>query len=717
MRSLIIDNYDSMTFNLFQLLSEVNGEEPLVLKNDEHDWAYIKTLDFDNIVVSPGPGSAENPGDFGVSRDAILKSDRPVLGVCLGMQGIAHLYGARIVRAPEPMHGRISLVRHTGEGLFEALPDPLTVVRYHSLTVARPLPAALEPEAWTDDGLIMALRLRGRPVWGVQFHPESICSERGHALLENFRRLTQRASRCGHASRRRPGGRRHAVPGFAAPAATGRACERRLHVRRKPLEWDAESLFMGLFSDSPHAFWLDSSRVEKGLSRFSFMGDAAHPEAEVIAYDVRAHTVRVHRGDTVMLRGERVFDLLRERLAATRTVCEEEPPFDFWDGYVGYFGYELQHDLGTGPRHASRAPDAAFIRPVAFLAIDHERGELWLACSAANGDERRARDWLDGMERRLEHLPAAPPLSTPQSGAPLVCRLRHDAAAYHALIERCREALWAGESYEICLTNEITAPLRAAPLAVYRHLRRLNPAPYAAYLKLPGATVMCSSPERFLKIDRMGWMESKPIKGTCPRDPDPDHDRRLALGLQTSEKERAENLMIVDLLRNDLGLVAEIGSVHVPKLMAVESYQTVHQLVSTVRGRLHPELSPVDAVRATFPGGSMTGSPKRRTLDIIDALEGGPRGVYSGAIGFLSHNGCVDLNIVIRSIVADEQCMSIGCGGAITVLSDPAQEFAEILLKARAPLEALALAATGCKDGWRLHGSETLAQNAQGGLD
>jgi para-aminobenzoate synthetase len=260
---------------------------------------------------------------------------------------------------------------------------------------------------------------------------------------------------------------------------------------------------------------------------------------------------------------------------------------------------------------------------------------------------------------------------------------------YLADIATCEQHLRDGESYELCLTNSIAAELDVDPLALYIELRRVNPAPFASYLRFGDLAVLSSSPERFLSVDREGGAEAKPIKGTSPRGADADEDTRLAARLRDDEKNRAENLMIVDLLRNDLGSVCAVGSVEVPSLMAVESYETVHQLVSTVRGQLRPGTSAVECARACFPPGSMTGAPKLRTVEILARLEGRARGIYSGAVGYFGLGGGCDLSVTIRTIVLDGATATIGAGGAIVLQSDPEQEYEEMLLKALAPLRAI----------------------------
>nr|WP_272902471.1 aminodeoxychorismate synthase component I [Brevibacterium daeguense] len=266
---------------------------------------------------------------------------------------------------------------------------------------------------------------------------------------------------------------------------------------------------------------------------------------------------------------------------------------------------------------------------------------------------------------------------------------RHDKQHYLDLIRRCQELIRAGETYEVCLTNMLEFPQGLSPLPTYLRLRAAARVPYGALLRCGSFSVLSASPECFLRVDADGWVETRPIKGTRPRGLTGVQDAELMAELTSSEKDRAENLMIVDLARNDLSRVCEHGSVHVPALFHVESFPSVHQLISTVRGRLRPQRTGFDAIRAAFPGGSMTGAPKRRTLRIIDDLEDGPRGVYSGALGWISLSGALELSVVIRTAVVTEDRATFGVGGAITALSDPEEEYEETLVKARTIASAL----------------------------
>ncbi len=636
MPALIVDNYDSFTYNLVHMVAAISGSAPIVIRNDEMTWDQVRRLEFDSVIISPGPGRPENPRDFGISARLIAEAadgNFPLLGVCLGHQGIAHHFGGRVVQAPEPVHGRSAEILHDGDQLFAEVPERFSAIRYHSLIVGEPLPPELRKIAWTSDGVVMALRHITRPIWGVQFHPESICTQYGDAILRNFLPLA------------------HARASVTTISIPRRERTIRVHARQIPLPVSPETLFRGLFARERYAFWLDSSLVSAD-SRFSYMGAAS--EALPAPF----------------------LDTLDREL---RDIQVDAPPlpFAFTGGYVGYLGYELKAECGAPGKHRSPFPDACLLRVDRFLAIDHAENRLWLV-SCGEPDRE--------IERRIAALSDSPIIRA--STAEPCYKLATDRAEYLRLIDACRSRIAAGESYEICLTNQLRVATDASPLAYYEALRKLNPAPHSAYLHLDGISVACSSPERFLRVDASGIVESRPIKGTIRRGSTPDEDAALRASLASSEKNRAENLMIVDLTRNDLGRVCRTGTVRVPQMMEVETYATVHQLVSTITGELAPGATAIDCIRAAFPGGSMTGAPKLRTLEILDELEPEARGIYSGSIGYIGFNGAADLNIVIRTAVFHRGVAGIGVGGAIVYQSQPEDEWDEMLLKAQALLRA-----------------------------
>jgi para-aminobenzoate synthetase len=365
---------------------------------------------------------------------------------------------------------------------------------------------------------------------------------------------------------------------------------------------------------------------------------------------------------------------------------------------VGYFGYELKAECGGKLNHSSTLPDAIFLLADRMIAIDHQEQTIYLLCLIRPGQTASAENWFETIKHQIDHLPPLLSVIPQKKETPIIFRLSRSEKTYLDDIEKCLQEIYEGETYQVCLTNQIHADTTVDPLEFYRLLRRINPAPYAAFLRFGDVGIACSSPERFLQIDRQGWVETKPIKGTLPRGKTPQEDFILRDRLQNSEKDRAENLMIVDLLRNDLGRVCKVGTVHVSKLMAVETYATVHQLVTTIRGQLRDNMSAVDCIRNAFPGGSMTGAPKLRTMEIIDRLEQEARGVYSGSIGFLGLNGSANLNIVIRTAVMTAQQTSIGIGGGIVALSHPRMEFEETMLKAKALIYAMMITNCGVVD-------------------
>jgi para-aminobenzoate synthetase len=443
-------------------------------------------------------------------------------------------------------------------------------------------------------------------------------------------------------------------------------------VRELDHALDGESVYRELLARESTAFWLDGSLTDRAERRVSVLGTTAGADAEVV---VRA----VSDGD--------VFAELQDLLAAKRARLDVVPANladVFSGGYVGYFGYELKALTGGAVAHESPTPDALWIWANRFIVLDHD-SDRTLLVAVHPPEDLDAAGWLDRAEASAASwwMGSDPPAI---AALDLESRLEQDRETYLAGIDACRLALEAGETYEVCLTNRVRLPPVSDPLDFYLWQRGRNPAPYAAFLRYGDLAIASSSPERFLTVDADGWAECRPIKGTASREPDPVQDELAAKALAEDEKTRAENLMIVDLIRNDLGRVSEPGTVQVPQLMAVESYETVHQLVTTVRGKLRPEIDAIDAVRACFPPGSMTGAPKIRTMELLDELEWSARGVYSGALGYLTVDGRADLSVVIRTAVMTPDSTVVGAGGAIVLDSDPDAEYDEMVLKATATI-------------------------------
>jgi len=709
MSTLLVDNYDSYTYNVYHLLAAASGEEPIVVHNDVVSWRALSRWDFDAIVLSPGPGHPARWHDFGVCADILRFSEAPVLGVCLGHQGLGHVLKAKVATAPAIMHGRLSQVRHTGTGLFAGIPQDFSVVRYHSLAVTGSLGEEGREIAWTADGVVMGIEHASRPLWGVQFHPESICTEHGHRLFENFYALARERRPPGKGVLKRP-----SVPPRRCAKRSAGESTARLHVREYAGEAECESLFSELFGAQRHAFWLDSAERPTRLGQCSYLGGSLGEHRLVLEYDVDAGVLTAHDTAGTHEREETIFQALEREIAARALPSPAAPARGPAGGFVGYLGYECKADCGSANAHSSDVPDAVQLFANRMVAVDHAARRSWaIAVSLDEPDARDAEAWLDRVQPAIQasldrgasdfdptadHTGSAPSGSLSPS-QPVVFRVGRGREQYLADILRSQSALGAGESYEVCLTDQIHTDAKPDPWYLYRGLRRSNPAPFAAFLKLGDVHVLSSSPERFLSVDRERKVMARPIKGTAPRSADPAEDAATRRQLAADEKTFAEHLMIVDLLRNDLGRVCEVDTVRVPELMAIEQYATVHQMISNIEGVLEAGRSCIDCVRACFPGGSMTGAPKLRTMEIIDDIEREARGVYSGAIGWFGLDGTVDLSIVIRTIVMRAGAgTTIGAGGAIVMQSDPQEEFEEILLKARAPMAAIARAMSDSGD-------------------
>ena len=467
----------------------------------------------------------------------------------------------------------------------------------------------------------------------------------------------------------------------------------RQRILRHPVAgWsDPAAAFGILHSGAVNAFWLDGGAG--AASGMSYIGAGN----QVVTASVTHNTVTLGSGGQVLDRT--IFDFLRGQPVLTGEAIGA--PL----GWVGWFGYELRAQTMPGHGSAtsgirsrvSRYPDAALLRIDRLVAFDHAARSVHLIALGDTWTGELAR-WRDGTLAALASRTGAP--LPPTTGGVAVSgavppvpataiRWRDTDEEYLAKIAACQLAIVEGEAYQLCLTTEIAVDVRPDPLATWLELRRASPSHHGGFLRIGDVSLLSSSPEQFLSLDSAGVLESRPIKGTRPRGSTPADDNRLRSELAASEKERAENLMIVDLMRNDLGRVCEVGSVSVPSLLQVETYAQVHQLVSTVRGRLAADQGAIEAIEACFPAGSMTGAPKLRATELLDALESRPRGLYSGAFGYVGFDGTLDLAMVIRSIVLDADGATIGTGGGITALSVPDEELAEMKLKAAALLRVL----------------------------
>jgi anthranilate synthase component 1/para-aminobenzoate synthetase len=466
---------------------------------------------------------------------------------------------------------------------------------------------------------------------------------------------------------------------------------------------DPARLFESLFGGSARAVWLDSSLPPAGnaaaeRSRFSILADDGGPFGQSVRHSSGRTQVSVGNAS---VRIEGPFFRWLDGVWGRRSLrAPGDYPCEFTLGWLGYLGYELKRETG-GSDVTAETPDACLLFAGRAVVLDHVEHTVWLLAL----DTADAAGWL-ATARTATEAAAGSAAAAGGSGAvgdsapgraPLDFTARDSEVAYKAKITEAQHQIAEGNTYEVCLTTALTAELDAAapgPWRSYLALRRRNPAPFASYLRFGDLTVASTSPERFLRIAADGGMRAEPIKGTRHRDSDPARDALLRHELESSPKDRAENIMIVDLLRNDLSHFAVPGSVSVSRLCAIESYATVHQMVSTIDARLRPGMPRAEAVAACFPAGSMTGAPKVSTMAILDRLEGAARGVYSGAIGYFSLNGATDLAVAIRTLVRTEQAgggagLSLGVGGAITADSSPQEEYEEIRTKAFGVLSAL----------------------------
>ncbi|WP_459610471.1 aminodeoxychorismate synthase component I [Corynebacterium urogenitale] len=494
----------------------------------------------------------------------------------------------------------------------------------------------------------------------------------------------------------------------------------------EPYAQTSSIIFPGGEHSGPLGFTLKHWVVDQGPSHGS--GRYEIEDEGAVATSLRSVVAEAHAGRATF------YDVLRAGL--TPQLVNSQVDDEFSLGWVGAFGYELKHHsemvrhspTAISQPHTGDLPDAMLLWADRAIVVDHARQVmqvLYLEPVHRDGSDheiadnvamaRAQRKWATTTCAQLEELvraasaqetakeadyehptahsehPSAHSVepSAHHVEAPLRFRFDQNHAQYLASIRRAQQSIAAGDSYEICLTNTAEGPSLSNPWQAYLKLRTTSPVPYGSYLRFGDVHVLSASPERFLSVSEAGQLSAKPIKGTRPRSGMGRNSDWWRRDLMESEKDRAENLMIVDLLRNDLSMVAAPGTVRVTRLLGIESYSHVHQMVSTIEAQLAEGKTAVDALEVAFPGGSMTGAPKVRTMELIEDMERRARGLYSGAIGWLGLGGAADLAITIRTLVTDRSATTFGVGGAIVADSDPEAEWQEILVKASALLEAL----------------------------
>jgi len=461
-----------------------------------------------------------------------------------------------------------------------------------------------------------------------------------------------------------------------------------------------------LIKDNPYSFFLDSGMDPQRLGRYSFLGSEPF-----LVMSSRGSEITLVRGREHEVQHGNPFDAIGKLLEIYR-VDHCPAPVPFLGGAVGYFSYDLCHFIERLPSTAIddlKLSESHFAFYDTVVAFDHLEGKAYLVATGFPETEegqrlRRARLRLEAMKDWLHAASPSQEASLPrrerlgegefqpiQENRKVLLKSNFTPEEYIKAVDRVREYIAAGDVFQVNLSQRFEADLKIPPYELYKRLRMVNPAPFASYLNFQGMTIVSASPERFLKVHG-DLVETRPIKGTRPRGRDPVEDERLAQELTHSTKDRAENVMIVDLERNDLGRVCRYGTVKVTELAILETFPTVFHLTSTVVGRLRRGKSNIDLLKATFPGGSITGAPKVRAMEIIDELEPTRRSVYTGSIGYLSFNADMDINIVIRTFLIKEGKAYFQAGGGIIYDSDSEAEYMETLDKAKALIRALQLA-------------------------
>ena len=774
-RILFIDAYDSFSQNIIALLEGLlQVEVDLIhidnkLYNSSNEQFLRLLSSYDAVVAGPGPGNPYNARDVGLIKklwDLEGEHLLPVLGICLGFQSLALSCGACVERLREPRHGVVAKVVHDGQSIFRGLVD-VQAVQYHSLQVqigsekqfgsgldGAGLPygidnvcESLEPLAWDLDNVangavLVAMKHASKPFWGVQYHPESICTNTdGAKIMLNWweeaeiwksKNRPNKTLKQNTALRRSQG---HMVNGNEPfkDLLPPKELDATLGSQSKAISFtsfECNTLTVLDIYDALQQLQYSAVVLESATNASGGPVNSETGQKSVVGV-YSSNTLKLHyyiaekelviqqaSGSTVLRRKvQNIWPFLANLLSSQR-VCDGPAESPFWGGFIGYISYEAGLDTidVTPPSEKcdKRRPDICLAWINESIVVDHVEKTVWVQSIGRNTSE-----WVDAMSQKLQDMERRK-VSAQQNGVNpcsnnmfnyLSKAERHSPTTetYQNKVRMCKEFICAGDSYELCLTDKSkvvipqTTNNKQLPWQMYLRLRKINPAPFQAYLDFGDLHLLSSSPERFLRWDRKGVCQYRPIKGTVKKRP--DLSRAEAVEILSSSKERAENLMIVDLIRHDLHGVVGSGNVTVRKLMSVEEYASVYQLVSVVEGQLGAEQHGIDVLAASLPPGSMTGAPKRRSCEILKGIEEQkPRGIYSGVLGYLDVGGGGDFSVVIRTAYKwndrfssfangddvgceepdddkDQDVWHIGAGGAVTAQSVDVSEFEEMEAK------------------------------------
>ena len=774
---LFIDAYDSFSQNIIALLEDLLDVDVGLIHIDDKlcnssKAQFLRLLaSYDAVVAGPGPGNPINKRDIGLIRDLWdLEEDNllPVLGICLGFQSLAIACGATIERLQEPRHGIVANVVHSGQSIFRKLVN-VEAVQYHSLQacitketyrleesgrsdrsqISYRSRSHLQPLAWDMDNerngpVLAAMKHKEKPFWGVQYHPESICTNKSGAkvILNWWREACSWLST--HRERKAPNGLRVTTRYLNNNNSDYlRHFGSHLSQREPVLSEELKALFPIRTQDVYYKSLPSGSLTIPGIcvtlnclqsqlvileSATSSNGSPLNletgqksiigllsPESLKLHYylEERKFIIKTVAGITVY--AQTVYDIWKflKNLVGFNRIKNGPIGSPFWGGLIGYISYEAGLDtIGVSPSMPSdgrKRPDISFAWVTQSIVIDHIDRRVYIQSIDA-----QASEWVNAISRKLNNAgqpnetTKSAQMCSDQSSNKIVRNYLAEAErstptseTYCDKVQKCKDYICAGDSYELCLTDrsQVKVPKisdKRLPWFMYLRLRKINPAPFQAFLDLGDFQLLGSSPERFLRWNREGVCQYRPIKGTVKKRP--DLTREQAVQILSSSKERAENLMIVDLIRHDLHGVVGSGNIRVQKLMSVEEYASVYQLVSVVEGQLQTGQQGIDVLAASLPPGSMTGAPKRRSCELLKGIEEQkPRGIYSGVLGYLDVGGGGDFSVVIRtahrwndkvsvndhsrSHESTKDVWNIGAGGAVTAQSVDVSEFEEMEAK------------------------------------